>query len=390
MHIVDISALYSPTGGGIRIYTRRKLQAALAMGIRLTVIVPGADDSIEEFGPGARLVNILSPRFPFDRNYFYFDSDAVILAALDRHQPDFIEASSPWGSASAVADWPGAAPRALIMHADPLSAWAYRWFEGVASHKTIDKGFGWFWRHLRRLDASFDTVICASPSLTDRLVDGGLHHAETIPMGVEPGIFSPGHRDPELRAQMLARCGLPESATLLLGVGRMSPEKRWPLVIAATAAAAYSRPLGLVLVGDGHARAPVVRAIGENPHVLLIPNFARRSDFARLLASADLLVHGSSSETFGMVQAEAFASGLPMVVPDQGSVSDHCSAGQGVTYAAGDAASAANAIGAAVDRLAALRAAARLAAPGVRTMDEHFAELFARYEVLLEAHRRAA
>ncbi len=390
MHIVDISALYSPTGGGIRIYTRRKLQAALAMGIRLTVIVPGADDSVEEIGPGVRLVNIPSPRFPFDRSYFYFDSDAIIHDALDAHQPDFIEASSPWGSASAVADWSGAAPRALIMHADPLSAWAYRWFEGVASHKTIDKGFAWFWRHLRRLDGKFDTIICASPSLTDRLADGGLRRVETIPMGVEPGIFSPHHRDPELRAQLLARCGLPETATLLLGVGRLSPEKRWPLVIAATAAAAYSRPLGLVLVGDGHARGPVVRAIGENPHILLMPPFAERADFARLLASADLLVHGSSAETFGMVQAEAFASGLPMVVPDQGSASDHCGAGQGFTFAAGDAASAANAIGAAVDGLAALRAAARVAAPNARTMDQHFIELFARYEMLLATRRRAA
>jgi alpha-1,6-mannosyltransferase len=390
MHIVDISALYSPTGGGIRIYTRRKLQAALAMGIRLTVIVPGADDSIEEIGPGVRLVNIPSPRFPFDRSYFYFDSDAIIHAALDHHQPDFIEASSPWGSASAVADWPGAAPRALIMHADPLSAWAYRWFEGVASHRTIDKGFGWFWRHLRRLDTKFDTIVCASPSLTDRLADGGLHRAETIPMGVEPGIFSPRHRDPEMRAELLARCGLPETASLLLGVGRLSPEKRWPLVIAATAAAAYSRPLGLVLVGDGHARAPVVRAIGENPHILLLPPFTERADFARLLASADLLVHGSSAETFGMVQAEALASGLPMVVPDQGSASDHCHPGLGLTFTAGDAASAANAIGAATDGLAAMRAAARLAAPGVRTMDQHFTELFARYEMLRATRRQAA
>ncbi len=390
MHIVDISALYSPTGGGIKTYTRRKLQAAVAMGIRLTVIVPGADDSVETIGPGVRMINIPSPRFPFDRSYFYFDSDAVIHAALDAHQPDFVEASSPWGSATAVANWPGRAPRALVMHADPLSAWAYRWFEGVASHKTIDKGFAWFWRHLRRLDARFDVIICASPGLTRRLCEGGLAHPETTPMGVEPGIFSPARRDPALRTQLLARCGLPETATLLIGIGRLSPEKRWPLVIAAAAAAGYSRPLGLVLVGDGHGRAPVVRAIGENPHILLLPPVTDRARFARLLASADLAVHGSSSETFGMVQAEACASGVPIIVPDEGSAADHLVTGQGLAYVAGDAASAASAIGAAVDRLAALRAAARLAAPGVRTMDEHFAELFARYAALVAAHQCAA
>ncbi|GGD98193.1 glycosyl transferase [Polymorphobacter glacialis] len=380
MHIVDISALYSPTGGGIRTYTRHKLRAAVRLGHELTVIVPGADDSVEAFGPRARLVNIPSPRFPLDRSYFYFDSDAVIHDALDAWRPDFVEASSPWGSATAVAEWRGAAPRALIMHAEPLSAWAYRWFEGVASHKTIDRGFDWFWRHLRRLDAAFDLVISAAPSLTERLAGGGMLRVETIPMGVEPGIFSPAHRDPALRARLLERCGLPEDATLLLGSGRFSPEKRWPMVIAGAESAGLDRPLGLAIIGDGHARASVVRAAGENPHVQLLAPIGNRAEFARLMASADLLVHGSSAETFGMVQAEARASGLPMVVPDSGAAFDQLVPGQGMAYVTGDAASAASAIGAAIDELPALRAASAAAAPGVRTMDRHFEALFGAYE----------
>lgn len=390
MHIVDISALYSPTGGGIRTYTRHKLRAAVRLGHELTVVVPGTDDTVETFGPKARLVNVPSPRFPLDRSYFYFDSNASIHGALDRWRPDFVEASSPWGSATAVAEWQGTAPRALIMHAEPLSAWAYRWFEGVASHKTIDRGFDWFWRHLRRLDAVFDLVVSAAPSLTERLVGGGMHRVETIPMGVEPGIFSPAHRDPALRARLLARCGLPEDATLLLGSGRFSPEKRWPMVIAGAEAAGYDRPLGLAIIGDGHARASVVRAAGENPHVQLLAPLSDRAEFARLMASADLLVHGSSAETFGMVQAEARASGLPMVVPDSGAAFDQLVRGQGLAYVTGDAASAASAIGAAIDQLPALRAAATAAAPAVRTMDRHFEALFAAYEGIATRRRLVA
>ena len=104
----------------------------------MTVVVPGADDSIIEFGPGARLMNHPSPRFPLDKSYRYFESDAAIHRILNQLQPDFVEGSSPWGSSSAVAQWPGAAPRALIMPADPLTAWAYRWFERVAKRETID------------------------------------------------------------------------------------------------------------------------------------------------------------------------------------------------------------------------------------------------------------
>ena len=390
MHIVDISALYSPTGGGIRTYVRHKLRAAERLGHELTIVVPGADDRVETTSPRVRLVSIPSPRFPLDRSYFYFESDAVIHAALDRWQPDFIEASSPWGSASAVADWPGAAPRSLIMHAEPLSAWAYRWFEGVASQRTIDRGFDWFWRHLRRLDGRMDLVVSAAPSLSQRLVAGGLTKVATIPMGVEPGIFSPRHRDPALRARLLARCDLPETATLLLGSGRFSPEKRWPMIIAAAMAAGYDRPLGLCIIGDGHARASVVRAAGENPHVQLLAPLSDRHEFARLMASADLLVHGSAAETFGMVQAEARASGLPMVVPDEGAAFDQLVPGQALSYVTGDAGSAAAAIGAAIDTLPALRAASVLAAPAVREMDRHFDDLFGAYQRIASAARRAA
>jgi alpha-1,6-mannosyltransferase len=390
MRIVDISALYSPSGGGIRTYTRLKLAAAERLGQDLTVVVPGADDSVEVVSAHARMVNIPSPRFPLDRNYFYFENDAVIHAALDKYQPDFVEASSPWGSATAVGEWRGTAPRALVMHADPLSAWAYRWFDGMFSRPVIDKGFDWFWRHLRRLDQGYDGVICASPSLAGRLAAGGLHGVQTVPMGVEAGVFSPQHRDPGLRARMLERCDQPDSATLIVGVGRFSPEKCWPLVIAAATAAGISRPLGLVLVGDGHGRSKILRAVGQNPHIALVAPINDRAQMARMLASADLLIHGASAETFGLVAAEARASGLPIIVPDAGGAGDQFVPGQGAIYAAGDAASAAVAIGGAIAQLPALRAASQLGARGVATMDQHFEALFERYQAIADVRRKAA
>lgn len=389
MHIVDISALYSSNGGGIRTYTQRKLAIADRLGQRLTVIVPGAQACVEHFG-SARLVTILSPRFPLDRNYFYFENAAVIHAALDQEAPDFIEASSPWGSASAVAGWPGTAPRALIMHADPLSAWAYRWLENLVSRPVIDRGFDWFWRHLRRLDAAFDMVVCASPSYADRLVAGGLKRTVTLPMGVEPGMFSPGLRDTALRQRLLGRCQIAETGTLILGVGRLSPEKRWPMLVAGVMAAGYSRPIGLVIIGDGHARAAVVRAVGDNPHIQLLSPITDRHDIASLYASADLLIAGSGAETFGMVMAEARASGLPIIVPDEGAAYDQLVPGEGLAYASGDAASVAVTIGDAIAQLPSLRAAAAGGAAAVPTMDAHFANLFAAYERIAAGAQAAA
>ena len=384
MRIVDVCAFYAPEGGGVRTYVDRKLSAAPAAGHELVVLAPGREDRIEERAPGARIEWLAGPRFPLDRRYGYFADAPRLHAALDRLRPDIVEVSSPWRSASIVAEWRGDARRVLMMHADPLSAYAYRWFGRVADRERIDRSFGWFWRHLRRLDRGFDAVVSASPSLSARLTAGGLGTVVTNPMGVDPGIFSPALRDEALRARLLERCALPPGATLLVGVGRHAAEKRWPMVIDAAMAAGNDRPVGLVLVGDGRDRARIVRQIGRNPHIHLLSPIRDRAALARLMASADALIHGCEAETFCMVAAEALASGVPLIAPDEGGASDQARASGGLRYAAGSAADAARAIRAFVDS-----PPPRPAGP-VRTMDEHFAELFALYGWLDRPAARAA
>ena len=121
-----------------------------------------------------------------------------------------------------------------------------------------------------RLDGAFDLVVSASADLTRRLAAGGLRKSVTIPMGVEPGRFSPALRDPRRCARTMLRALRPDpSATLLLiGVGRYSPEKRWDMVIDAALAAGVvdsGRP------GAGRRRAQqayVVAQAAGGPHVV--------------------------------------------------------------------------------------------------------------------------
>jgi alpha-1,6-mannosyltransferase len=384
MRIVDVAAFYSPEGGGVKTYIDRKMQAGPAAGHEIIIIAPGDSNRVEERGPNARIIFLDQPKFPLDRKYHYFRNEVALHAALDAAQPDIVEASSPWRSARLVGEWPGAAPRALIMHADPLSAYAYRWFGGIATRNTIDRQFGWFWRHLLRLDTHFAGTVTAGQSLSDRLIEGGMTNVVTNPMGVADAVFSPHLRDPALRARLLERCELPETATLLLSAGRHAPEKRWPMVIEAVTAAGAKAPVGLILIGDGRDRARVARAAATNPHIQLLSPISDRPELARLFASVDALIHGCEAETFCMVAAEARASGLPLIAPDGGGAADQATLSGGWTYTSGDAGSAADAIAAflASDRVA-IAAAARINAVSVRTMDEHFGDLFAYYEALI-------
>jgi len=390
MKLVDVCAFYAPKGGGVRTYVDRKLKAGAALGHEIVVIAPGAHDEVEQRGPNARIVWLKSTVFPLDFNYRYFSDVPALYAALDRENPDFVEASSPWRSASIIAQWPGSAPRALIMHADPLSAYAYRWFDPVATRDTINGLFDRYWRHLRKLDQAYDMIVSASPGLSARLAAGGLQRVVTNPMGVDPGVFAPRLRNTELRKGLLTLCELPETATLLIGVGRFAPEKRWPMLIDAVAAAGNAHEVGLVLVGQGRDLKAIERRIGGNPHIRVLAPISERAELARLIASADALLHGCEAETFCMVAAEACASGLPLIVPDEGGAADQARACNGWIYRAGDPVAAAEAIS-----QYCLGRETGVAGPSAeitppRTMDDHFRELFATYESLIAPNARAA
>lgn len=386
MRIVDVCAFYSPQGGGVKTYVEQKLRLGPELGHEIVILAPGDSYSVEERGPAARIVTLPSPRFPLDRKYWYFADEEALHAELDALQPHFVEASSPWRSPSMVARWPGQVPRALVMHADPLSAYAYRWFEPLFSREVIDRRFGTFWDHIRELGQSYDRVVCASRELQERLRDGGVANTVLHPMGVEEGLFSKDRRDPDVRRRLLELCDLPESATLLIGVGRLSAEKRWPMVVDAVMAASHDHPIGLVILGDGNKRSRIVRGIFGNPHIRMLAPERDRIRFATILASADALIHGCEAETFCLAAAEARASGIPVIVPDRGGAADHAADGAGITYTAGSAEAAAEAI----LRLIQGPPLPLDTVPPSETMRGHFAKLFADYAALVEGQRATA
>jgi alpha-1,6-mannosyltransferase len=98
-----------------------------------------------------------------------------------------------------------------------------------------------------------------------------------------------------------------------------------------------------------------------------------RAQFATILASADALLHGCEAETFGMIAAEAHASGIPLIAPDTGGASDfvHDTA---LGFTPADASDVVRAI---LELPAGARKAAAPHSP--RSMEEHFRDLYRIY-----------
>jgi len=380
MKIVDVCGFYSETGGGVRSYVHHKFDAARAAGHELTVIAPGAESCVEETR-GGKIAWVKSPLMPFDGNYRRFVGHREVFGILDAERPDMVEGSSPWHSGWLAANWPGKAARALIFHQDFVAGYPYTALSGVMPLARIDGLFAPYWSHVRRLAARYDVTVTGGEWLARRLEGFGVANAVAVPFGIERGQFSPGRRDEVLRRELLALTGTSPDGKLIIAVGRFHPEKRQPMLIEAFAKARETRPdMGLVLIGDGLTRKTVERAARKGGRVHLLGAVTDRDRLATLYASADLLIHGSGAETYGLVVAEAIASGLPVAVPDVGGAADLATGGRGLTYPFGDEDACAAAILKTLD--------SKMARPSSKMLcssEEHFSKLFALYADLIKS-----
>jgi glycosyltransferase involved in cell wall biosynthesis len=89
-------------------------------------------------------------------------------------------------------------------------------------------------------------------------------------------------------------------------VGRLVPEKNYPLLLRATAAI---RDAELVFVGDGPLREELQRQAGARVSFL-----GQRADVSELLAGFDVFVLPSNTEGMSIALLEAMAAGCPIVV----------------------------------------------------------------------------
>ena len=133
------------------------------------------------------------------------------------------------------------------------------------------------------------------------------------------GDAAPDRRD--MRKKLRGELGLPESANIALCVGRLAAYKRQDFLLEALWPLCASGEVTIVFVGGRDLTVPGTRQMldrmdamieehGLAPHVRFL---GHRADTADLMAGADVLVHPTGKEAFGLVLAEAMAIGVPVV-----------------------------------------------------------------------------
>ncbi|WP_298066619.1 glycosyltransferase family 1 protein [uncultured Acinetobacter sp.] len=165
-------------------------------------------------------------------------------------------------------------------------------------------------------------ITCVPSQKTlDQLHARGFERLCVVGRGVDTTQFSPSYRDECLRQAW----GATPQGTVVLYVGRLSPEKGIDLVIRGFQQLRLAQPmrdLRLVIVGDGPDRARLQKLAPD----AIFTGMQTGCELSAHYASADVFCFASQVETFGNVVLEAMASGLPVIAFD-----DAC-AGQVITH----------------------------------------------------------
>jgi glycosyltransferase involved in cell wall biosynthesis len=170
------------------------------------------------------------------------------------------------------------------------------------------------WKYICWYYDQMDRVYAPSRSTRQELIDKGLT-AEKILLfarGIDTERFHPAKRNGFFENRFPFKSGLK-----LLYVGRVSREKNLRVLGEAFKQICLKRDdLTLVIVGDGPYLKEFQTWMADTPCVFT--GYLEGDDLAAAYASADLFIFPSTTDTFGNVILEAQASGLPVIVTDEG------------------------------------------------------------------------
>lgn len=139
---------------------------------------------------------------------------------------------------------------------------------------------------------------------------------DIIPVFTDVGRYMGGERQPLTIAH-------PEFKQTVLMVGRLTPEKNFDLALRVFKDVIRTHPwAGLFIVGDGPERKKLERKVlfhGLKANVKFLGELANPAGMFR---GADVFLHTSNYEGYGLVLLEAAAAHLPIVTTDVGLVGD--------------------------------------------------------------------
>ena len=301
LRIALFSGNYNYTRDGANQALNRLAEYLLRHGASLRVYSPKVKDP--DFEATGDLVGVPNVRMPVKGRGEYrlpLGLNARARADLESFAPDIVHVSSPDPTGHTAVKW-------ARTNGVPVLASVHTRFETYPQYYGVGFLEPMVIAMLRRFYRRCDALVAPSPSMIDELREQGMGDDIALwTRGVDREIFDPARRDPEWRRSL----GLDDDDVAIAFLGRLVMEKGLD-VFADTIIELRRRqiPHKVLVIGDGPAREWFEKALPGG----IFAGFQTGRDLGRALASADIFLNPSITETFGNVTLEAMASGLPVV-----------------------------------------------------------------------------
>ncbi|WP_250033521.1 glycosyltransferase family 4 protein [Paractinoplanes maris] len=286
----SVALVLASSTGGVGQHVASLARGLVAAGCDVLVCGPEATDELFGFAAaGATFVPVEIPAAPGPQ-----DANAVrqLRGALAARRPDVVHAHG--FRAGFVAQ--------LARSGTPL---VITWHNAVLSRKGLR---GQASLLVERVVARTATLtLGASEDLVERATALGARRARLGAVAA-PTLPAPKRSRSAVRAEFRLRPGTP----LIVSVGRLHPQKRYDLLVDASARWRDLDPVPVVVVaGSGPSYMELAqRASREHAPFQLL---GRRNDVADLLLGADLAVITSDWEARQLFAQEALESGVPLI-----------------------------------------------------------------------------
>ena len=319
MRICDVNSLYSPTGGGIRIYHDSKLNY-FSEHTRHTasLVIPGKDDRLT--CRGSTRVYTLKSIPLFQSGYRMIVDSGGLNSVFLECRPDIVEIGSPYLLPALTARAMGASPVPSVgfYHSDFPDSYIGYYAGKIFPPKIAERLKRAAISHVRKYYGNMTAVFAASRCMLVKLHDAGIKRLFYTPLGVDTNVFSPSAGSSRFRSEV----GASDGSRLVLYMARLHSEKGLDMLMKAYPLFRDPGNIKLVIGGLGPQEGLVQEFIKKYPEVHRLPWRKGRDAVAEAMASADVYLALGRYETFGLSGLEAIASGTVPVFPDMGAAGE--------------------------------------------------------------------
>jgi glycosyltransferase involved in cell wall biosynthesis len=312
---------------GVAITIKRLISTARNRGIELTVITSGdsGEESVEGVKKFPSVGDFVLPEYPELK--LNFPPILDVMDFVEREGFTRIHVSTPGtvGLLGLLIARLMDIPVAGTYHTD-----IPQYVRSLTDDEFLEKAA---WSYMIWFYGQMEEVMVPSAGTREQLHSRGLppDRMKPLPRWVDTEIYSPDMRNPSFWKSR----GIGLGRIVLLYVGRVSREKGLEMLVEAFRELVDTgSAIALAIIGDGPYREEMETALSAYP--TLFTGYLAGEQLQSGYASADLFVFPSATDTFGNVVLEAQASGLPVIVSDEGGPRELMIDGEtGVVFRAG-------------------------------------------------------